>query len=161
MKLKIYQVDAFTDQPFRGNPAAVCILPDKGNGFNEVWMAAVAAEMNLSETAFLRQLEDGFNLRWFTPAVEVDLCGHATLASAHILYETGLVEPDQEARFQTKSGLLTAIKKGEEIELNFPATPPDPVMGDPGLAVFRLLESVNVDIIFFGELPVLSHKCSL
>jgi PhzF family phenazine biosynthesis protein len=98
-------------------------------------MGAVAAEMNLSETAFLYQIEDGFNLCWFTPTVEVDLCGHATLASAHILYETGLLKPDQEARFQTKSGLLTATKQGDEIELNFPATPPDPVMDDPGLAV--------------------------
>ena len=134
MNLKIYQVDAFTDQPFRGNPAAVCILPDKAKTFDEGWMASVAAEMNLSETAFLYQVEDGISLRWFTPAVEVDLCGHATLASAHILFETGLLKPDQEAHFHTKSGLLTSSKKGAEIELNFPSTAPEPILDDPGLA---------------------------
>ncbi len=84
MKIKLYQVDAFTDQPFRGNPAAVCILPEPRE---EAWMQNVASDMNLSETAYLHQSEDGFNLRWFTPAVEVDLCGHATLASAFILFE--------------------------------------------------------------------------
>jgi PhzF family phenazine biosynthesis protein len=134
VKLEIYQVDAFTDQPFRGNPAAVCILPKNNHTFDEAWMASVANEMNLSETAFLYQVEDGFSLRWFTPAVEVNLCGHATLASAHILFETGLVKSDQEVRFQTKSGLLTAVKKGAEIELNFPATPPGPIENDLGLA---------------------------
>jgi len=134
MKLKIYQVDAFTDQPFKGNPAAVCILPDKGDQFDDAWMAAVAREMNLSETAFLRPQEDGWNLRWFTPAVEVDLCGHATLASAHTIYELELLKEKNEARFHTKSGLLTAKKRGDEIELNFPTTPPDPVSEDPGLA---------------------------
>ena len=134
MGQKIYQVDAFTDQPFKGNPAAVCILPEIGDQFDEVWMAAVASEMNLSETAFLRPTTDCFNLRWFTPAMEVDLCGHATLASAHILYELGLIAPNDEARFQTRSGLLTAQKQGNEIELNFPATPPSPIQDDPGLA---------------------------
>jgi PhzF family phenazine biosynthesis protein len=146
MKLNIYQVDAFTDQPFRGNPAAVCILPDKGNGLDEAWMASVAAEMNLSETAFLRQVQDGYHLRWFTPAVEVDLCGHATLASAHILYETGLVEKKQEARFQTKSGTLTARKVRDEIELNFPATPPEAIADIQGLA-----EALGVQAVDLGQ----------
>jgi PhzF family phenazine biosynthesis protein len=134
VNLKIYQVDAFTDQPFKGNPAAVCILPDKENVYDDTWMANVAREMNLSETAFLRPSKDGYNLRWFTPAVEVDLCGHATLASAHILYEIGLLTPKDQARFHTKSGLLTATKAGEEIELDFPATPAEPIANDPGLA---------------------------
>ena len=88
MGIAIYQVDAFTEKPSRGNPAAVCILLEPGE---EAWMQNVAREMNLSETAFLHRKEDGFNLRWFTPAVEVELCGHATLASAHILWETGLL----------------------------------------------------------------------
>jgi PhzF family phenazine biosynthesis protein len=88
MGIAIYQVDAFTEKPFRGNPAAVCILLEPGK---EAWMQDVAREMNLSETAFLHRQRDGFNLRWFTPAVEVELCGHATLASAHILWETGLL----------------------------------------------------------------------
>ena len=121
MGIAIYQVDAFTEKPFRGNPAAVCILPEPGE---EAWMQNVAREMNLSETAFLHKQRDGFNLRWFTPAVEVELCGHATLASAHILWETGLLAVEDMARFHTRSGLLTAERRGEEIELNFPATPP-------------------------------------
>ena len=104
MGVTIYQVDAFTGRPFAGNPAAVCILPEPGD---EAWMQSVAREMNLSETAFLHRQEDGFDLRWFTPAVEVALCGHATLASAHILWETGLLAQDEEARFHTASGLLT------------------------------------------------------
>lgn len=120
MALSIYQVDAFTDRPFAGNPAAVCILAEQGD---DRWMQQVATEMNLSETAFLHREEDGFRLRWFTPAAEVDLCGHATLASAHILWETGTLAPDQQARFHTRSGLLTAERNGEWIELDFPAKP--------------------------------------
>jgi len=121
MGIAIYQVDAFTEKPFQGNPAAVCILLEPGE---EAWMQNVAREMNLSETAFLHRQGDGFNLRWFTPAVEVELCGHATLASAHILWEAGLLAVEDMARFHTRSGLLTAERRGEEIELNFPATPP-------------------------------------
>jgi len=121
MGIAIHQVDAFTEKPFRGNPAAVCILLEPGE---EAWMQNVAREMNLSETAFLHRQRDGFNLRWFTPAVEVELCGHATLASAHILWETGLLAVEDVAQFHTRSGLLTAERRGEEIELNFPATPP-------------------------------------
>src|SRR5437763_9507849 len=118
MGQQITQVDAFTDQPFRGNPAAVCVLPAPAE---ESWMRQVAQEMNLSETAFLYRQADGFNLRWFTPAVEVDLCGHATLASAHVLWEAGHVAPHEEARFYSKSGLLTAQRQGDWSELNFPA----------------------------------------
>ncbi|MGD8530902.1 MAG: PhzF family phenazine biosynthesis protein [Syntrophobacterales bacterium] len=131
MALKIFQVDAFTDKPFTGNPAAVCILPEARD---EIWMQNVAREMNLSETAFLCQQEDGFSLRWFTPSVEVDLCGHATLASAHILWEIGMLARDQQARFHTRSGLLTAEKKGDEVELNFPATPEEPATAPSGLS---------------------------
>ncbi|RPI21629.1 MAG: PhzF family phenazine biosynthesis protein, partial [Chloroflexota bacterium] len=117
MKQIIYQVDAFTNVPFKGNPAGVCILNEPAG---EDWMQNVAREMNLSETAFLAPQPDGFGLRWFTPAVEVDLCGHATLASAHILWETGLLAPEETARFHTRSGLLTAVKCGNWIEMNFP-----------------------------------------
>ena len=130
MGAEIYQVDAFTDRPFKGNPAAVCILLETRD---EKWMQNVAREMNLSETAFLHPQEDGFNLRWFTPAVEVELCGHATLASAHILWETGLLNEQDQARFHTLSGLLTGVRKGKEIELNFPARPDEPVSAPPGL----------------------------
>ncbi len=88
--IQIFQVDAFTDKPFRGNPAAVCILP---RAAEDLWMQNLAREMNLSETAFLHQEGDGFRLRWFTPVTEVDLCGHATLASAHVLWESGRLQP--------------------------------------------------------------------
>ncbi len=120
MPLAIIQVDAFTGQPFTGNPAAVCILPAPRE---ENWMQAVAREMNLSETAFLQRQEHGYKLRWFTPTTEVELCGHATLASAHVLWEEGHLKPDQEARFHTLSGLLSATKRGNWIEMDFPATP--------------------------------------
>ena len=118
MGLEIFQVDAFTDKPFAGNPAAVCVLPEPGD---EPWMQNVAREMNLSETAFLYKQADGFNLRWFTPETEVDLCGHATLASAHVLWAMGYLQPEEQARFYTRSGLLSAECQGEWIELNFPA----------------------------------------
>ena len=124
MVQEIFQVDAFTEQPFAGNPAGVCILRHPGD---EQWMQNVATEMNLSETAFLYEQNDGFNLRWFTPAVEVDLCGHATLASAHVLWETGVLTPEQEARFHTRSGLLTAKLAEGWIELDFPSEPAEAV----------------------------------
>ena len=124
MGLTIVQVDAFTDTPFAGNPAAVCLLPEPRD---ERWMQDVAREMSLSETAFLHRREDGFDLRWFTPAVEVDLCGHATLASAHVLWEDGHLRPDEQARFFTKSGLLTARRDGDWIELAFPVEAEEPV----------------------------------
>ncbi|OLD89080.1 MAG: hypothetical protein AUG85_02965 [Gemmatimonadetes bacterium 13_1_20CM_4_66_11] len=121
MLLRITQVDAFTNRPFAGNPAAVCILPKAADS---AWMLNVAREMNLAETAFLVRQKDGYDLRWFTPAVEVDLCGHATLASAHVLWEDGHLKPDSQARFHTKSGLLTADRRAPWIELDFPTTPP-------------------------------------
>ena len=118
MSLPLFTVDAFASEPFQGNPAAVCLLPE---GRDERWMQSVAAEMNLSETAFLCPIPDGFSLRWFTPTVEVALCGHATLASAHVLWETGRLGTEAPARFQTKSGWLTAEKRGDFIEMDFPA----------------------------------------
>ena len=120
MEVPIAQVDAFTDTPFRGNPAAVCVLDTPRPA---AWMQSVAAEMNLAETAFLEPRDDGFGLRWFTPLVEVDLCGHATLASAHVLWETGRLAESVQARFHTRSGMLTADRRGAWIELDFPATP--------------------------------------
>jgi PhzF family phenazine biosynthesis protein len=113
----ITQVDAFTNTRFAGNPAAVCVLP---TAQDDNWMQNVAQEMNLSETAFLVRQDDGFNLRWFTPTVEVPLCGHATLASAHVLWSEGHLSPDEAARFSTKSGVLIAKQQGEWIELDFP-----------------------------------------
>ena len=110
--LPIVQVDAFTAEPFKGNPAAVCLL---SSARDAAWMQKVALEMNLSETAFLVPREDGFDLRWFTPATEVALCGHATLASAHVLWQEKLLAPDDIAKFETKSGLLTASRAGDWI----------------------------------------------
>ena len=143
MNLPLYQVDAFTSRPFKGNPAAVCLLdaqrPDE-------WMQALAQEMNLSETAFLLPEEDGFKLRWFTPALEVDLCGHATLASAHILFETGRLAPGATARFFSRSGLLTATRAGGWIELDFPSGPVEPTAPLP-----ELLEALGARPGFTGK----------
>jgi predicted PhzF superfamily epimerase YddE/YHI9 len=128
----ITQVDAFTDTVFAGNPAAVCLLPESRP---EHWMQRVANEMNLSETAFLERRVDGaFDLRWFTPAVEVDLCGHATLASAHVLWEQGECAPGVEIRFHTRSGVLAASRRDGWIELDFPALPEQCAPPPPGLA---------------------------
>jgi PhzF family phenazine biosynthesis protein len=144
MGLKIVQVDAFTDQPFRGNPAAVCVLPAPRD---EAWMQDLAREMNLSETAFLVPAgREGFNLRWFTPTTEVALCGHATLASAHALWEGGYLKPDQTARFHTKSGVLTAERKGHWIELDFPAIHQEPAPTPAGLA-----EALRTNIKYLGK----------
>jgi PhzF family phenazine biosynthesis protein len=120
MTLPLLVVDAFTPRPFAGNPAAVCILSEARE---EAWMQNVARDMNLSETAFVlpRPGSDmDFGLRWFTPAVEVDLCGHATLASAHALWEIGRLPRERAARFHTRSGMLDAKREGDFIALNFP-----------------------------------------
>ena len=143
MAFPIYQVDAFTDTPFRGNPAAVLVLTEK---VEAEWMQKVAREMNLSETAFLLKEADGYNLRWFTPSVEVDLCGHATLASAHILWEQNYLSREQEAKFFTKSGLLSAKTSNGWIELNFPAEPEEEVAAPKGL-----LEGLGVEPKYIGK----------
>ncbi len=128
MPIAIYKVDAFTDRAFAGNPAAVCVLDGPAE---EAWMQSVAAEMNVSETAFIHEDRGVYQLRWFTPTVEVDLCGHATLASAHILWEQGLLDEDRTAVFETRSGRLSATREKSRVQLDFPAepaavvTPPD------------------------------------
>ena len=144
MGIRIYQVDSFTDEPFKGNPAGVCLLDRPAD---EAWMQHVAAEMNLSETAFVVKRSDGaFDLRWFTPAVEVELCGHATLATAHVLWETGVLAAGSEARFHTASGLLTAVRQGDRITLDFPASPPEPGEPPPGL-----LDALGVEATYVGQ----------
>src|SRR6185312_3942481 len=130
MAIRIVTVDAFTSAAFGGNPAAVCVLPAPRA---EAWLRNVAREMNLSETAFLTARDGEFDLRWLTPAVEVDLCGHATLASAHVLWEDGHLPPGRQARFHTRSGLLTADRSGDWIELNFPVKLAEPVPPPPEL----------------------------
>lgn len=141
--MTIYTVDAFTDKPFSGNPAGVCIME---HAAHITWMQNVAMEMNLAETAFLYPAESVYTLRWFTPTVEVDLCGHATLASAHVLYELGTVPADLPIRFQTLSGLLTAQKHGDLIELNFPATPAVQVHAPDGL-----IAALGVEVLWVGQ----------
>ncbi|MGH9368353.1 MAG: PhzF family phenazine biosynthesis protein [Thermoanaerobaculia bacterium] len=121
MGCPLFVVDAFTDRPFAGNPAAVCVLAGERS---DAWLANVARELNLSETAFLRPLGNAWSLRWFTPSVEVDLCGHATLGSAHALWEAGLADPHRPLRFETKSGPLGAVRRAGRIELDFPSEPP-------------------------------------
>lgn len=143
MGQQITQVDAFTAAPFGGNPAAVCVLLEPADAR---WMQQVAREMNLAETAFLHRQEDGFSLRWFTPAVEVDLCGHATLASAHVLWEEGHLRPEEQARFYTRSGLLTADRRGDWIEMDFPATPAAPAEPPRELA-----QALGVEFAYVGR----------
>jgi PhzF family phenazine biosynthesis protein len=130
MNQRIIQVDAFATAPFAGNPAAVCVLAEPREGS---WMQNVAREMNLSETAFLLREGDGYHLRWFTPAAEVDLCGHATLASAHVLWEDGHLARDADARFRTRSGELRAKYTTSGIELDFPALAAQPADAPRGL----------------------------
>src|SRR5262249_18409238 len=143
MAIPLFHVDAFTDRPFAGNPAAVCILP---SWKDEKWLQAVGAEMNLSETAFLVKQPDHFDLRWFTPKVEVDLCGHATLASAHVLWHEAVAKPGEEIRFSTRSGILTAARRGEDIELDFPLKPEEPTKAPPGL-----LEALGESAKYVGK----------
>ena len=138
----VHVVDAFTDTPFRGNPAAVCLLPEP---VDEIWMKLVAREMNLSETAFLHPVEGGFSLRWFTPTIEVKLCGHATLASALVLWETGVLEHGSPARFETQSGWLTCVRDDDWIAMDFPARPCEPCDAPPGL-----VEAIGGDPLFCG-----------
>lgn len=140
MKLPIFQVDAFTNRVFGGNPAAVVImdewLPDKV-------LQAIARENNLSETAFVVTRGDAFDLRWFTPTVEVDLCGHATLGSAHVIFENGITS-NEEIAFETTSGRLTVRRKGEWLAMNFPSRPPRPK--EPDTAVDEALGAVPAEL---------------
>jgi PhzF family phenazine biosynthesis protein len=143
MSLKLFHVDAFSSRPFGGNHAAVCILTAPRS---YIWMQRLAEEMNLSETAFLLKEDQGYNLRWFTPTVEIELCGHGTLASAHVLWEQGFLKPDEEAHFSTLSGWLHATKNDGWIEMDFPSekavecVPPK-----------ELIRALDVPITFVGQ----------
>ncbi len=143
MGVPLLLVDAFTDRPFAGNPAAVCLLPEWRD---ERWLQSVAAEMKHSETAYLVRNADGFDLRWFTPAIEVDLCGHATLAAAHALWEQGMAPANAPIRFKTRSGVLSAARKDGRIELDFPLNPEEPV--DPPA---ELLPALGVSATYVGK----------
>jgi PhzF family phenazine biosynthesis protein len=142
MPQRIVQVDAFSNRPFAGNPAAVCVLNEPRD---DEWMRNVALEMNLSETAFLLKEPEGFHLRWFTPRVEVDLCGHATIASAHVLWEDGHIPSDATAHFRTRSGWLSATQSDGWITLDFPANPIDrPIDPEP------VARALGVPVVFAG-----------
>jgi len=147
MPIPFDQIDAFAAEPFAGNPAAIVLLEHDGEA---VWMQQVAGEMNLAETAFLvprgNPEADGYDLRWFTPTVEVDLCGHATLASAHALWQRGHLPPAAIARFHTRSGLLTATKLGDWIELDFPATLVHEVEAPP-----ELIDALGTSARYIGR----------
>lgn len=143
MNKLLYQVDSFTAMPFKGNPAGVYIMETAAD---ETLMKNIAAEMNLSETAFLYPVENGYHLRWFTPEAEVALCGHATLATAHILWEQGFLAPNVDAVFHTLSGQLTARNLNKGIELDFPATAP--MKGDPPDG---LIDALGVQPLYVGK----------
>ena len=138
-------IDAFTDRPFAGNPAAVCLLDAPAD---EGWMQLVAREMALAETAFLHPEGEGWRLRWFTPTVEVALCGHATLASAHFLYSDGHLAPDRPALFETRSGRLTATLQGRLIWLDFPSTPAREIAAPDGLTAI-----LGAEPLWVGQTP--------
>jgi PhzF family phenazine biosynthesis protein len=142
MPTPLWHIDAFSEQPFGGNPAAVCLLSAPAEA---TWMQALAAEMNLSETAFLVRQGDGFSLRWFTPILETDLCGHATLASAHALWEQGLVDAGATIRFQTRSGELTASRRDGLIWLDLPVWAAEPTPLPPSV-----LAALGVSPIWTG-----------
>src|SRR5688572_14143291 len=153
--MKLLVIDAFTDRPFAGNPAAVCLLDRQRE---DSWMRSVAAEMNLSETAFVRAVENGFELRWFTPAIEVELCGHATLASAHALWAEGVVPSNESISFHTKSGTLRCKHSGDLIELDFPATPAVPADPPAGLCEALLIRPSFVGRSKFDKFLVLESE---
>lgn len=139
----IFHVNAFTDRPFAGNPAVVCLLTGPAD---EAWMQSLAAEMRVSETAYLYPSGDTYQLRWFTPTVEVDLCGHATLAAAHVLWESGEMDPSATARFMTRSGLLSATRDGQWIVMDFPAERESPANESDAVA-----EALGVDAVYVGK----------
>ena len=141
--IRYFVVDAFTNRPFRGNPAAVVLL-DQWQA--DSWLQNVALEMNLAETAFFVPLGRGYHLRWFTPKTEVDLCGHATIASALVLAHLGKLPDGADVAFTTRSGVLGASRKGSQIQLNFPALPVEPCEPPPDL-----LEALHVKPRYVGQ----------
>jgi PhzF family phenazine biosynthesis protein len=158
MAQQFTQIDAFTNRAFTGNPAAVCLLPSAREPH---WMQQVALEMNLAETAFLVRRPDGFDLRWFTPGAEVDLCGHATLASAHALWEEGHLKLSEVGRFHTRSGLLTATRRGDHIWLDFPSTPVSAATAPEGLKQAIGVEAKMIGRTVFDYLVEVESEAAL
>jgi PhzF family phenazine biosynthesis protein len=155
MRIPIYQIDAFTNEPFKGNPAAVCLLSE---AISENRMQKIALEMNLSETAFLLPEDEGFRLRWFTPLVEVELCGHATLASSFILFNQELVKKNDPIHFFTRSGELKASIQGDWINLNFPGFEEKPFLEAEMLKT--ILQEDPINIVSSGENVIVELKTS-
>ena len=171
--MQFFQIDAFTNRAFKGNPASICLM-DRNVG--DDWLQAVASEMGLSETAFVWKVDSGYHLRWFTPKVEVNLCGHATLAASHALWNSGWQQADAPITFHTKSGTLTATRCDDEIFLDFPAKVETEIETPAGLAAaiglmpvycgkndFDILmqvetqsdvENAQVDFVRLAEIPV-------
>jgi PhzF family phenazine biosynthesis protein len=155
MKIPIYQIDAFTNEPFKGNPAAVCLLSE---AISEIRMQKIAQEMNLSETAFLLSEDKGYRLRWFTPLLEVDLCGHATLASSFVLFHQSLVEKNNQILFYTRSGELNASIMGDWITLDFPGFEERPFLQAEALKTVLQVDPINV--VKSGENVIVELKSS-
>jgi PhzF family phenazine biosynthesis protein len=143
----IYQVDAFTSEPFKGNPACVCILDNEPSA---EWMQNIAMEMNLSETAFVYPGKEGRMIRFYTPEAEIDLCGHATLSASHIFYETGLLNGDEEIRFESKAGVLLIKKKGEWITMNFPAYQLESMLLTPDFKIITGIQPLELYRAAYG-----------
>jgi PhzF family phenazine biosynthesis protein len=141
--ISVVHVDAFASEPFTGNPAAVCLLREERP---TAWMEQVGKELNLAATAFVTSRADGFGLRWFTATAELELCGHGTLASAHALWDTGVLAADEPARFHTRGGLLTAVRRDGWIEMNFPAQPEEPALPPPDV-----IEALGVSPLYVGK----------
>ena len=139
---RFFLVDAFTGRPFAGNPAAVCLMPGPAD---PEWMQQVACETNVSETAYLHPEDDGWRLRWFTPKTEVELCGHPTLATAHVLWEEGLLPSDTPITFRTLSGELVVSREGDWVEMDLPALPVEEASVPDGL-----LDALGVDSVRFS-----------
>lgn len=144
-QIEIVQIDAFTSEPFKGNPAAVCLMDGPGD---EEWMKKIAREMNLSETAFLYSIDGGYHLRWLTPNSEVDLCGHGTLATAHMLFEDGHEPADRPINFKTRVGWVSASKEDDYIILDFPVNKPEKIEAPP-----NLIEALGSEAIYAGRYP--------
>lgn len=151
----IYQVDAFTAEPFKGNPAGVCILDSKPSS---TWMQNIAMEMNLSETAFVFPGDGLFKIRFFSPEAEIPLCGHATLAASHILYETGMVNQDKEILFSSKAGELKIRKKGNWITMNFPVYETEPIKSIPGFKAITGIKPLEIHRTGHGWILVLAQN---
>lgn len=163
MELTLYQIDAFANKPFEGNPAAICPLDE---WLSDELMQSIATENNLSETAFFVKNNNGYHIRWFTPAHEVNLCGHATLASAYVIFNI-LESKEQEITFESKSGLLTVKKNNNWLQMDFPSQPPvhceipQQILEAFDETPVECLKSEDFIVVFENEETILNSKPKL